>query len=86
MMLQVPKLWSIFAFLLVFILAYNFGSSALMHHTCSNRASVTSTLSLFEPYWQMYGELQLDNIESASKEGISNTCMIILLSQAVVIQ
>lgn len=72
-------------FLLVFVLGYGIATRVLVSHTCRNREylnfnfkSFSDFISevIFFPYWQMFGELQLDSLEGLLVVGlwVPGTC------------
>ncbi|XP_042204563.1 transient receptor potential cation channel subfamily M member 1-like [Homarus americanus] len=69
---MMPKLGIFLVFLLVVILGYSIASRALLNHPCDNRIAIAKdpgefiTSLVFLPYWQMYGELLFDQLESNS--------------------
>ncbi|XP_066941118.1 transient receptor potential cation channel subfamily M member 2-like [Macrobrachium rosenbergii] len=71
---MIPKLLEFLAFLLVLLLGYGITSKALMYHPCNTRKSfqnfdsVTEFLEdiIFNPYWVIFGELMLDELQSHS--------------------
>ncbi|XP_064098313.1 transient receptor potential cation channel subfamily M member 7-like [Macrobrachium nipponense] len=71
---MIPKLLEFLAFLLVLLIGYGITSKALMYHPCNTRKSfenfdsVTEFLEdiIFNPYWVIFGELMLDELQSHS--------------------
>lgn len=70
------RLLEFLAFFGLFILAYGIASMALTHHSCENRENFMSISTvteffenlLFPAYWNLFGELQLDNLTGGCKE------------------
>lgn len=57
------------ALLIIFILSYGIASQALLHLTHDSESLSISAIMknvLLTPYWQMYGELQLEEIVGQS--------------------
>ena len=58
--------------LVIFILGYGIASQSLLYPWRNFNETKLSTIVndvLLIPYWQMYGELQLDNVQGKHFEG-----------------
>ncbi|XP_042863010.1 transient receptor potential cation channel subfamily M member-like 2 [Penaeus japonicus] len=72
---MVPRMVEFLIFLLLFVLGYGIATRVLVSHTCQNREYLNFSLRslidfisevIFFPYWQMFGELQLDSLEASN--------------------
>ena len=65
-LLQLDELFFFLLILLVFIFSYGISSQALIYH---GEASFNFNLTniFFIPYWQMYGELMLEELQGEPK-------------------
>ena len=66
--LQISEVLVFMALLIIFILSYGIPAQALLNPPAGTNFQNTTFLSfaqntILNPYWQMYGELLLENIE-----------------------
>ena len=65
---MLPQLWTFLVLLIVFLLGYGMASQALITPAAKFKSAYIGNLDfwegiLFTPYWQMYGELNVEDID-----------------------